>query len=518
MTMSKLFKIWAVAIVTCGLGAAWAQDIPVAAGQPAAQGPAPAYGQDNTPASVSENPPISGIDLPSLEPNAAPLSFLQPGATVSETGNSNIAETGGGGAKFTSVTSALGSVQLRRLWSHYDLGLDYLGGAAYYSARGQGWKLLQNINVDQKITWRRGALSLRDSFSYLPQGNFGGAYGSQGSLVSPSLGNPAFGAFFGGMQTGAFGLAPRIVNVALADVTESLTPRSTVTGAASYAFTHFYGNDFSSGTPFLGETQISAQAGYNHTVSAHTQIALSYGYQNFDYSVSGLSFHSHVLQGMYGHRVTGRMDFLIAAGPQLTMIDSRSAVCSDPTLPPDVLCQLFGQTLLPVINKTTKLGVAGQAHLRYKFPRTSLDLKYQRYETGGSGLFAGAQSDIVSLDVNRPLTRVWNAFFDIGYSRNSRLQSLTATQLTTCVYAGQFNPLGLPSCPGIDAKRYQYGFLGGGLHRRIGHDFHFFMSYQFNELSFDNSYCAGLAACNRIANTNLVTVGLDWTPRPMRLD
>ena len=133
---------------------------------------------------------------------------------------------------------------------------------------------------------------------------------------------------------------------------------------------------------------------------------------------------------------------------------------------------------------------------------------------GGSGLFAGAQSDIVSLNVNRPVSRVWSAFFDVGYSRNSRLQSLTATQLTTCVYAGQLNPLGLPSCPGIDAKRYQYGFLGGGLHRRIGHDFHLFMSYQFNELSFDNSYCAGLVACNRIANTNVVTVriGLDAAP------
>jgi hypothetical protein len=54
------------------------------------------------------------------------------------------------------------------------------------------------MDVDQKITWRRGALSLRDSFSYLPEGNFGGSYGSAGSMGIGSLGNASFGAFFGG--------------------------------------------------------------------------------------------------------------------------------------------------------------------------------------------------------------------------------------------------------------------------------------------------------------------------------
>ncbi len=516
--MSKRSKFWALSILACVLGSACAQDSSTSAGQSAPQGPAPAYGQENTPAATGENPPISGIDLPSLEPNAAPLSYLQPGATVSEMANSNAAEIAGGGRQFSSVTSVLGSLQLRRLWSHYDLALDYVGGAAYFSLQGQGWKLLQQMDIDQKISWRRGALSLRDNFSYLPQGNFGGAYGSQGSLVSSSLGNPAFGSFFGGTQIGAFGLAPRIVNVSLADVTENLTPRSSVTAAVGYTFTHFYGSDFSTGNPFLGMSQISAQAGYDHTVSAHTQVALTYGYQGFNYSVAGMGFHSHVLQGMYGHRVTGRMDFLIAAGPQLTILNSHSAICSDPNVPANVLCVLLGDTILPVTNKTTKLGVAAQAHLRYKFPRTNLDLSYQRFETGGSGLFAGSQSDIVSLTVNRPISRVWSAFLDIGYSHNDRVQPLSAEQLATCAYPGQQNQLNLPTCPGIDANKYQYGFLGGGLHRQIGHEFHAFMSYQFNELSFDNSYCAGLVACNRIANTHVFTVGLDWTPRPMRLD
>ena len=521
--MSRRRIIWVMGMLALALGITNAQDTSAPAASTAGQaeqqpGPVPAYGQDNTPLSTSENPPLSGIDLPSLEPNAAPLSYLQPGATVSETMDSNALNLVGGGANLSSITRAMGSVALRRLWSHYDLALDYVGGVGYYSSQAQGAKLLQQMDVDQKITWRRGALSLRDSFSYLPEGNFGGSYGSVGSTSSASLGNSSLGAFFGGSTLGSFGLAPRIVNVSMADVQESLSPRSSVTAAGAYAFTHFYGADVSSGTPFLGVKQISAQAGYNHLVSAHTQLALVYGYQAFDYSVGGMAFHSHVLQGMYGHRITGRMDFLIAAGPQLTVINSQSAICANPNLPANLVCELFGNTLIPVTNHNTKLGVAGQFHLRYKFPRTGYDLSYQRYETGGSGLFAGSQSDIASLTMNHSLSRVWNLFANIGYSRNQRLQALSAQQLATCVYSGQQNPTGLPLCPGVNANRYNSGFIGAGFHRQFGHDFHGFASYQFNRLAFDNSYCAGLASCSTTSNRHAITFGLDWTPRPMRLD
>jgi hypothetical protein len=37
-------------------------------------------------------------------------------------------------------------------------------------------------------------------------------------------------------------------------------------------------------------------------------------------------------------------------------------------------------------------------------------------------------------------------------------------------------------------------------------------------LAFDNSYCGGLSPCSRISNRQVITFGLDWTPRPMRLD
>ena len=519
--MRKRTSIWTVAVIACALGAAWAQETPPpedSSTPSAPQQPIPAYGQDNSAAPVSENPPITGLDLPSLEPHTAPLSYLQPGATFSESADSNAASAVGGRQHFSSLTRALGSLELRRLWSNYDLAIDYVGGVGYYSLQGQGAKLLQQMDLDQKITWKRGQLSLRDSFSYLPEGNFGASYGSMGARGIGSLAGTSFGAFMGGSALGTFGLVPRILNVADADVTENLTPKSSVTAAGGYAFTHFYGNDFTTGTSFLGVSQVSGQAAYDRVLSPHTQVALVYGYQGFDFSVSGIAFHTHVIEAMYGHRITGRMDLLIGAGPQITKLDTKSAVCSDPTVTSILLCELIGDTVVPTTIKDTKIGAAATFRLRYKFPRTSVDLTYQRYDTSGSGLFGGAQTDLAKITVERPLSRVWNAFVDLGYSHNTRLQTLSAEQTGSCVYQGQPNPTGLPLCPGFNAKTFDLGFVGAGLHRQFGHDFHGFFSYQFNELAFDNSFCVAGIACNRIANRQAITFGVDWTPRPMRLD
>ena len=505
--MSTRNYIWVVVTLALMVSAAWAQDTPPdttpssPSGQP--QEPVPAYGQQGTAPSMSENPPLSGLDLPSLEPNAAPLSYLQPGATFTETADSNAAGTVGNAPAFTSVTRGLGNLALRRLWSNYDLALNYQGGVGYYSLTGQGWKLLQQMDVDQKISWKRGQLSLRDSFSYLPYGNFGTSYGSLGSIGIGSLAGTGFGAFAGGSALGSFGLAPRILNVSIADITENLTPKSSLTAAGGYAFTHFLGTD-SAGNSFIGVSQASAQGGYNRILTSHTQVALVYAYQAFDFSVTDLAFHSHVIQGMYGHRISGRMDLLIGAGPQITLLN----YCP---------VYLFG-VCLSGTTPDTRIGVAGIFRLRYKFPKTSVDLSYQRYISSGSGFFAGAQTDVARLSADRPLSRVWNAFADIGYSRNSRLQPLSTAQQSFCVSPGQPNPKNLPPCPGVDADTYQYGFLGGGLHRQIGHDFHVFASYQFNELAFDHSYCGGSAVCDRISNREVITFGLDWTPRPIRLD
>jgi len=510
--MNRSNVVAILSMMVFALGLACAQDNTPPPDSQAPPQPVPAFGQENAPATpINENPPLSGIDLPSLQEHAAPLSYLQPGVTVSETATTNPGNALGG-SDFGSITRGLGTLTLRRLWSHYDLALDYMGGVGYYNQAGVGWRQLQSLGIAQKIEWKRGQLTVRDNFSYLPEGNFGGAYGSLGSVGIAGFGNVGLPLSLSGAGLGAFGLTPRIVNVSVAELSENLTPKSAFTATGGYSFTHFFGNDIS-GAAFIGSSQVSAQAGYNRILTSHTQVAVVYGYQGFDFSIDGTAFHTHVVQGLYGHRITGRLDFVLGAGPQLILTNIPTEVCSDPSIPAP-LCVPSGQTLVAQTINNRRLGVAAQARVRYRFTKSSIDLRYERFETSGAGLFTGATTDLVHFGFERPLSRIWSFSADLGFSHNDRLQPLTPQQINGCTsLQGSHN-----ACPANDATTYINSFAGVALHRYFGRQLHGFFSYQFNELAFDHSFCTGAAPCNRISNRQAVTFGLDWTPRPIRID
>ena len=63
-----------------------------------------------------------------------------------------------GGSETTTITDGLGSLDLQRLWSNYDLSLSYLGGVGYYNVNGLGLKQIEELGLSQKITWKRGEL------------------------------------------------------------------------------------------------------------------------------------------------------------------------------------------------------------------------------------------------------------------------------------------------------------------------------------------------------------------------
>jgi len=499
--MRKRNDILTLILLMLPLTMALGQDsaIPPAEGTPAqdsgqpASAPAPAFGVDNQAPPMVENPPITGIDQPGVEPHAAPLSYLQPSLHVSEAADSNLDNTLGTSA-FHTDTFALGSLELQRLWSHYDLALDYVGGLGYYSSGGIGFQNLEQFDVNQKITWKRGEFGVRDSFSYMPNGSFAGSYGSIGGF-GESLGGGPPGGFWGNTAFGSLGQVPRIMNLTLGDVVEYLSPKSSVTGAVGYGFVHYTGNTDVQGISFLGSTQLSAQGGYNRVLGQHDQAAIVYGYQQFDFTTAGLSFHSSIVQLLWGHRISGRMDFLVGAGPQITDFNESGA-------------------------SNNKISVAAKASLHYKFPKTLLSLSYQRYNSNGSGFFAGAETDYAELSASRPISRVWSMSADLGYSHNDRELPLTTQEQITCEFFGTSSS----SCAGVAASTFQYGFAGVALHRNLGRSFHVFASYQFNDLSFDRSFCgvtatgASLAPCNRMSQRQLGTIGLDWRPRPIRLD
>jgi hypothetical protein len=517
MSKGQITMILTLTLLSVGL--AWAQSDE---NPPPAPPPAPAFGPENLAPQVSENPPLSAIDQPGLEPHAAPESFFLPGLHFSESVDSNVANTVGGSST-SSVTRGLGSLTLQKLWKNYDVAMDYIGGAAYYAHQGVGLEQLQQFDIDNRINWKRGQFAVRDSFSYLPEGTFGfSAYGGSGAynigLGSLGGGMLAAGAFGG--QSNAFtagegvsvGQVPRLTNLGLADVVEELTPKSSVTLAGGYGLEHFYG-DLPSATGandninFIGSREVTAQIGYDRILTAKDQVALSYGYQGFDFSTAASAFHSSVVQAMYGHRISGRMNFVIGVGPQFTHTDANQSVCVFLGLPlvgiPLSDCTTSGGTLEVDHVGGNHVGVAGRAQLQYRFPKTSFSLSFQRYNTNGSGIFAGSLSNTAHLSARRPLSRIWDVFADLGYSKSTRLQ-----------------------IPGtvVNASSFTAGYAGVGLHRQFGRSLRGFVSYQFNELAFDTS-CplattpgTATASCSNMSQRHVGSIGLDWTPRPIRLD
>lgn len=464
---------------------AWAQDNSAQQPDNSSQTAAPpaAFGQnDNPPVVINDNPPISGLDRPSLEPNIQPRSMLLGGIEGSESLDTNI----GSDARpaIHSVSRGLGGLTMQRLWSRYQIAAAYVGGVGYFNTAGEGLKQIQEAQAQQSVLWRTGQFTVRDSFSYLPEGSFGfGSYGGAGGFqlglggVGDGMGmlGSGFGGHYGILgseQFGSLGLASRVTNVAIADVVENLTPRSSVTAAGSYGLVHF--DDASAG--LINSRQIGAQGGYNRTLSPKDQIAVEFGFQSFHFpGLTGAdNINSELVQVMYGRRVSGRMDLVLGAGPQWTRIQD------------------------PLTGTTSKISGSGEATLRYRFRKAATAVSYERFDTSGSGFYAGAQSDIVRITAARPFWRRYNAESDIGFAHNKRLQAANL---------------------GLDAESYKYVFAGFAVRRQFGYNWGAFLAYQFNDQIVDSTcMVAGQPCGNRISVRHVLTIGLDWHFRPIRID
>jgi hypothetical protein len=464
--------LWAVVGTMLLAASAWSQQDPQqAAGQaPATQTPgtpSPAFGQEPPAPQVTQAPPVTSLDLVSLEPAVAARSYLQPGVHATESINSNLGSNGGA----VGITRLLGSMDLTKFWRRYAFAADYVGGASIYSDNLSSPSQVHELSAVQRYAWRTGQLQACDHFTYLPEGSFGfsGFNGAGGSIIGGSCG----GSFGGGSSFGSLGQQPRFTNAASLDLQESLSPRSSITAAAGYTFTDFLHNH-DLGT--INSRQESAQVGYSRVLNHFDQLGLQYGFEQFLFPQAGAgTIVTHTGQALYEHQVSGRMDLTLGAGPELIIIRNPSGSANEVT-------------------------VSARAALRYKFPRNTLLLSYNRHVTAGSGIQLGSKTDEARAVLSRPLTRLWTGTVDVGYSHHTALQA--AALLNNAV-----------------AGSYQSGFGGGGLTRRIGRFFSLQLHYQYTFEYFGGSACT-LVDCSSAHsfNRSVGDVTLSWRPAPIRLD
>jgi len=455
---------------------------------PGSTGAAPAATGPDTETQTIENPPLSGLDQPSFEPGFGARSYLAPKLQVNEAVDTNRVGQLGNNTAIKGVTRGLGSLTLQKLWKIHPLDINYNGGAAWYQGTGNVYQL-HSLGAVQRYLWRTGQLAVRDSFSYLPTGNFGfNSFGGSGGLS-------AGGSLPGGSQggTGALGNTnfgstvnqPRISNMSMVDITQAFSPRNSVTLSGGYGLNDYINNS----TGYVNSQQITGQLGYNRQLSRHDQIAILYAYQDFHFPRQGSgSFNSNVWQLIYGHRITGKLDLQLGGGPQWThRYFFKPGSLGPPPTPATPASDSF-------------ITASGRATLTYLYSsRTNLNLMYSHSANAGSGLLAGANTDAMRLALSHTLTRRWSMTTDTGYSYSKRVLNFTTTQ------AG-------------NASSYRYWYAGSALRYQLARHVGTFADYQYDSIGFASGICVPGKPCNTGYGRHVGLIGLDWTPSPIRLE
>jgi hypothetical protein len=446
---------------------------------PQSTAPAPAFGQ-NAPVLNPDNPPVSGLDVPSLDLRIASRSFIAPALQVSESADTNGGNDLGNPNGLQGITRVLGALDVQKFWTKSDLFLEYLGGGAFYSSPFDA-KQLQAVGMEAVTRWRTGQVSLRDAFSYLPDGSFQIGFGGDPGL---GLANVGFGAGMPGgglaglntpnLQLGSVGNIPRLANTAIVDAVQALNPRSAITLAGGFSNAHFYDP---SGT-LINSDQVTLEGGYTHLLSRRDQIGFIYAFQLFQFPQStGGEVYIHVVNLRYSHTISGRLSFVAGAGPQYIDLEDGGP--------------------------TTHLSLSARVQLRYRMGHGSLIASYEKYTSAGSGFFAGANTQGARLGYTRPLGRRWELYSDLDYSHNTKLQN------------ADFGA--------TNSSSYDDGSAGIVLRKHLGRTYDFFASYRFSELSFNTVGGAlvcldGADSCGRVAQRHVGTIGIEWHPKPTRID
>ena len=488
-------------LVVC-LPKTWGQT----AGDQNAGAPPAAIGVD-TPTQMSENPPMSGLDEPSFEPGFGTRSYLAPRVEVSESRDSNSV-----GNFFnshaTEITRALGSLELQKLWKLHPLDVDYIGGVDWNTG-GQGTVYqVHALAATQRFLWRTGQFALRDSFSYLPEGAFG--FGSFGGAGASSIGGVG-GGIAGGLGPGIFTnnsygtIGSQITNMAIADVTQYLSPRTAVLFTGGYGLTDFLSTPKSASlcptnvSCYLNSQEAIVRAAFNHQISRHNQIALVYAYEQLHFpGTSAGSLGVDIAQIEFGHRISGRLNLFLGGGPE--WVHRKQPQQQFAGIPTGLPCTNTAPPFSCPDVKTSFITGSAQVSLRYRVSAlTSAALSYLRYVSSGSGFFGGAKTDTGRFDVNHAFGRHWNVLVDTGYSHNTAL-------------------LGATSVAAGSATSYSFWYFGAAAHRQLGRHFGAYGSYQYNAFAFGSGGCIGTGGCGGSYGRNMLMVGLNWKPQPIRLD
>ena len=368
---------------------------------------------------------------------------------------------------WNSTSFVAGNLSLLSYWPHAQLGINYSGGGNFSTDAAVGRGYFHQLAIVQSFRFRRVEFDFVDQFSYLPESQFG--FGAGSGLSAPGI-NGSLGPSLPGLQLSyqpnqsiLASTGTRDSNSITGQMTYHLSRRSSFTFTGSYGILRF--NE--AGNIDVDDTIFSA--GYNYLLSKKDTIGAVYNFTDYEYLGNPQGIHDHSIGLAYGRKITGRLALQMFIGPEYTTF------------------------ALPLNGETSRTSVAAGGNLSYAFARGSVSASYNHGVGGGSGAFAGANTDTLSGSVNRRLSRVWNGGISFGFSRNA---SLVNNSL-----------LGSPSA-------FDSWFAGASLARPVGRNANLSLGYTAyiqEEPSCSTPACMGALVQHQIS------ASMQWHTRPLVL-
>lgn len=366
--------------------------------------------------------PVVGVQSPTLGTSELRHSYWVPGIQYSNMAQSNNFNSTGSTQNpgWTTTNYASGNLSLLEAWNHALFGANYSGGGFFSTDANQGNGQYHQLSSAFQLDERRWQLLVMEQLAYLPQSAFG--FGGTTGLSMPGISGalsvalPGLQEVFAPGQTVYAATGPRHNNDSAAQLTYSVTRRSSFTFAAVYGLLRFSlpGNTNS-------DMEI-ANVGYNYALTRKDSVGVIYRFTALHFPGNPQALGIQVAQVMYGRRVTGKLALNLAGGPEI--IDFR----------------------VPVNGIKRTISGSGNASLVYASRIGRLQLDYSHGVGSGGGVFGGSNSDLLIGSLNRPLGRAWSSTLSFGYARDRQL--VTIQSLSSPTYdswraaAGVTRPLG----------------------------------------------------------------------------
>jgi hypothetical protein len=387
--------------------------------------------------------------------------MFDPALHFSQWGDNGIAP-----GHLNAATSVGGSLAMNQAWGRYRLSATYNGAETFYRPDSRLDYAYHNLNALQVIQGGRWTLRMRDDLQVSPQATFGsldtgeaGSYGVNNllSAIQPSL-VPG--------QTILTGRAGRLSNTSLGEFDYMLSRRTTVTFTGSYGLLHFLDPGY------IDSRNISGRVGYDFALDSRNTISVIYGHDRTSFNGLATNIGSDTFQVAFGRKITGRLAFQIAAGPQLLRLRD------------------YGIS----IGENTRWSENVYSALTYATRRTDYSLSYFHGLTGGAGVLFGAGTDAITLSATHQFTRFWSGTIDGSFARNNSLVSSGGT-----------------------TARFDNWFGRAGLARQMGRHVRFILSYGLQEQYQANATCQ-ITSCGPAGLRQAFGITMEWHPLAIGLE